>query len=98
MISGISQLTAKLGSSSVKFAMAKGINATVASATLIASAAGVISVTDASKLVNDHAKATNNEANVAAKILQIDRSELVNKNYLKLATRIDDYLTGKTDK
>ena len=78
--------------------MAKGINATVASATLIASAAGVISVTDASKLVNDHARATNNEANVAAKILQIDRSELVNKNYLKLATRIDDYLTGKTDK
>lgn len=98
MASGISQLTAKLGSSAVKFAMTKGINATVASATLIASAANVISVTDASRLVNDHAKATNNEANVAAQILKIDRSELVNKNYLKLATRIDDYLTGKTDK
>ena len=98
MVSGIAQLTAKLGSSAVKFAMTKGINATVASATLIASAANVISVTDASRLVNDHAKATNNEANVAAQILKIDRSELVNKNYLKLATRIDDYLTGKTDK
>lgn len=98
MASGIAQLTAKLGSSAVKFAMTKGINATVASATLIASAANIISVTDASKLVNDHAKATNNEANVAAQILKIDRSELVNKNYLKLATRIDDYLTGKTDK
>lgn len=98
MVSGIAQLTAKLGSSAVKFAMTKGINATVASATLIASAANIISVTDASKLVNDHAKSTNNEANVAAQILKIDRSELVNKNYLKLATRIDDYLTGKTDK
>lgn len=98
MVSGIAQLTSKLGSSAVKFAMTKGINATVASATLIASAANIISVTDASKLVNDHAKATNNEANVAAQILKIDRSELVNKNYLKLATRIDDYLTGKTDK
>ena len=78
--------------------MQKGVSMTVASATLIASAAGVMSVTDASKLVDEHSRSTNKEANLAAEILKIDRSDLVNKNYLKLATRIDDYLTGKTDK
>ena len=97
MIGGISQITKRIGKSAA-FSMQKGVSMTVASATLIASAAGVMSVTDASKLVDEHSRSTNKEANLAAEILKIDRSDLVNKNYLKLATRIDDYLTGKTDK
>ena len=97
MIGGISQITKRLGKSAA-LSMQKGVSMTVASATLIASAAGVMSVTDASKLVDEHSRSTNKEANLAAEILKIDRSDLVNKNYLKLATRIDDYLTGKTDK
>lgn len=97
MIGGISQITKRIGKSAA-LSMQKGVSMTVASATLIASAAGVMSVTDASKLVDEHSRSTNKEANLAAEILKIDRSDLVNKNYLKLATRIDDYLTGKTDK
>lgn len=97
MIGGISQITKRIGKSAA-LSMQKGVSMTVASATLIASAAGVMSVTDASKLVDAHSRSTNKEANLAAEILKIDRSDLVNKNYLKLATRIDDYLTGKTDK
>ena len=97
MIGGISQITKRIGKSAA-LSMQKGVSMTVASATLIASAAGVMSVTDASKLVDEHSRSTNKEANLAAEILKIDRSDLVNKNYLKLATQIDDYLTGKTDK
>ena len=97
MIGGISQITKRIGKSAA-LSMQKGVSMTVASATLIASAAGVMSVTDASKLVDEHSRSTNKEANLAAEILKIDRSDLVSKNYLKLATRIDDYLTGKTDK
>ena len=97
MIGGISQITKRIGKSAA-LSMQKGVSMTVASATLIASAAGVMSVIDASKLVDEHSRSTNKEANLAAEILKIDRSDLVNKNYLKLATRIDDYLTGKTDK
>lgn len=92
----ISQLKKRVGDA-VKFSTSVGVAATVAASTLIASAVETIDVTTASGLVETHARRTNTEANLAAKILDIDRSSLVNKNYLRLASRIDDYLTGKTD-
>ena len=92
----ISQLKEQLGKKSVAVSLKKGVAMTVASATLIAASTSAMNLTQASDLVHEHAKAVNNEANLAAKILKIDQSELVNKNYLKLAERIDAYLTGET--
>lgn len=92
----ISQLKKRVGDA-VKFSTSVGVAATVAASTLIASAVETIDVTTASGLVETHARRTNTEANLAAKILDIDRSSLVNQNYLRLASRIDDYLTGKID-
>ena len=96
MIGGIGRLSKGLGKKTAAVSLKKGVAMTVASATLITSAANAMSLTQASDLVNYHSKAVNTEANLAAQILKIDKSELVNKNYLKLASRIDDYLTGKT--
>ena len=96
MIGGIGKLSKGLGKKTAAVSLKKGVAVTVASATLITSAANAMSLTQASDLVNYHSKAVNTEANLAAQILKIDKSELVNKNYLKLASRIDDYLTGKT--
>ena len=96
MIGGIGKLAKGLGKKTAAVSLKKGVAMTVASATLITSAANAMSLTQASDLVNYHSKAVNTEANLAAQILKIDKSELVNKNYLKLASRIDDYLTGKT--
>ena len=96
MIGGIGKLSKGLGKKTAAVSLKKGVAMTVASATLITSAANAMSLTQASDLVNYHSKAVNTEANLAAQILKIDKSELVNKNYLKLASRIDDYLTGKT--
>ena len=96
MIGGIGKLAKGLGKKTAAVSLKKGVAMTVASATLITSAANTMSLTQASDLVNYHSKAVNTEANLAAQILKIDKSELVNKNYLKLASRIDDYLTGKT--
>ena len=96
MIGGIGKLSKGLGKKAAAVSLKKGVAMTVASATLITSAANAMSLTQASDLVNYHSKAVNTEANLAAQILKIDKSELVNKNYLKLASRIDDYLTGKT--
>ena len=96
MIGGIGKLAKGIGKKTAAVSLKKGVAMTVASATLITSAANAMSLTQASDLVNYHSKAVNKEANLAAEILKIDKSELVNKNYLKLASRIDDYLTGKT--
>ena len=96
MIGGIGKLAKGIGKKTAAVSLKKGVAMTVASATLITSAANAMSLTQASDLVNYHSKAVNKEANLAAEILKIDRSELVNKNYLRLASRIDDYLTGKT--
>lgn len=96
MIGGIGKLSKGLGKKTAAVSLKKGVAMTVASATLITSAANAMSLTQASDLVNYHSKAVNTEANLTAQILKIDKSELVNKNYLKLASRIDDYLTGKT--
>ena len=96
MIGGIGKLSKGLSKKTAAVSLKKGVAMTVASATLITSAANAMSLTQASDLVNYHSKAVNKEANLAAQILKIDKSELVNKNYLKLASRIDDYLTGKT--
>lgn len=96
MIGGIGKLTKGIGKKAAAVSLKKGVAMTVASATLITSAANAMSLTRASDLVNTHSRAVNNEANLAAQILKIDKSDLVNKNYLKLASRIDDYLTGKT--
>ena len=96
MIGGIGKLTKGIGKKTAAVSLKKGVAMTVASATLITSAANAMSLTRASDLVNIHSRAVNKEANLAAEILKIDKSDLVNKNYLKLASRIDDYLTGKT--
>ena len=96
MIGGIGKLAKGLGKKTAAVSLKKGVAMTVASATLIASAANAMSLTQASDLVNTHSRAVNKEANLAAQILKIDKSDLVNKNYLKLASKIDDYLTGKT--
>ena len=96
MIGGIGKLAKGIGKKAAAVSLKKGVAMTVASATLITSAANAMSLTRASDLVNIHSRAVNKEANLAAEILKIDKSDLVNKNYLKLASRIDDYLTGKT--
>ena len=96
MIGGIGKLTKGIGKKAAAVSLKKGVAMTVASATLITSAANAMSLTQASDLVNYHSKAVNKEANLAAEILKIDKSDLVNKNYLRLASSIDDYLTGKT--
>ena len=96
MIGGIGKLAKGIGKKTAAVSLKKGVAMTVASATLITSAANAMSLTQASDLVNYHSKAVNKEANLAAEILKIDKSDLVNKNYLRLASRIDDYLTGKT--
>ena len=96
MIGGIGKLTKGIGKKAAAVSLKKGVAMTVASATLITSAANTMSLTRASDLVNIHSRAVNKEANLAAEILKIDKSDLVNKNYLKLASRIDDYLTGET--
>ena len=96
MIGGIGKIAKEIGKKTAAVSLKKGVAITVASASLITSAANTMSLTQASDLVNYHSKAVNNEANLAAEILKIDKSDLVNKNYLKLASRIDDYLTGKT--
>lgn len=73
---------------------ATGVAASVAAMTAVNSA---MSYAQAQDVVQHHAKEINDRSNVVAKILDIDRSKLVQKNYLKAAQRIDDYLTGVTN-
>ena len=86
--------------------MKKFLNQTIAVKTAAGVAASVAAMTavnaampqpQAQDVVQHHAKEINDRSNVAAKILDIDRSSLVQKNYLRAAQRIDDFLTGKTD-
>lgn len=72
---------------------ATGVAASVAAMTAVNSA---MSYAQAQDVVQHHAKEINDRSNVVAKILDIDRSKLVQKNYLKAAQQIDDYLTGVT--
>lgn len=74
---------------------AVGVAATVSAASIVNDSMGIM---EASHTVEHHAKTINGHANLAARILEIDRNQLVNTNYLRLASTIDDYLTGKTDK
>lgn len=73
---------------------ATGVAASVTAMTAVNSA---MSYAQAQDVVQHHAKEINDRSNVVAKILDIDRSKLVQKNYLKAAQRIDDYLTGVTN-
>ena len=50
----------------------------------------------ASEIVKGHAVRTNKEVNIAAQIIAIDRSELVNKNYLKAVQALDDYTENRS--
>lgn len=50
----------------------------------------------ASEIVKGHAVRTNKEVNIAAQIIAIDRSELVNKNYLKAVQALDDYTDDRS--
>lgn len=85
--------------------MKKFLNKTIAVKTAVGVAASVAAMTavnatmpqpQAQDVVQHHAKEINDRSNVAAKILEIDRSSLVQKNYLRAAQRIDDFLTGQT--
>lgn len=73
---------------------AVGVAATVSAASIVNDSMGIM---EASTTVEHHAKTINGHANLAARILEIDRNQLVNTNYLRLASTIDDYLTGKTE-
>lgn len=73
---------------------AVGVAATVSAASIVNDSMGIM---EASHTVEHHAKTINGHANLAARILEIDRNQLVNTNYLRLASTIDDYLTGRTD-
>ena len=73
---------------------AAGVAATVSAASIVNDSMGIM---EASHTVEHHAKTINGHANLAARILEIDRNQLVNTNYLRLASTIDDYLTGRTD-
>lgn len=86
--------------------MKKFLNKTIAVKTAVGVAASVSAMTavnaamlqpQAQDIVQHHAKEINDRSNIAAKILEIDRSSLVQKNYLKAAQRIDDFLTGQTE-
>ena len=50
----------------------------------------------ASEIVKCHAVRTNKEVNIAAQIIAIDRSKLVNKNYLKAVQALDDYTEDRS--
>lgn len=85
--------------------MKKFLNKTIAVKTAVGVAASAAAMTavnatmpqpQAQDVVQHHAKEINDRSNVAAKILEIDRSSLVQKNYLRAAQRIDDFLTGQT--
>lgn len=85
--------------------MKKFLNQTIAVKTAVGVAASVAAMTavnasmqqpQAQDVVQHHAKEINDRSNIAAKILEIDRSSLVQKNYLRAAQRIDDFLTGQT--
>ena len=86
--------------------MKKFLNKTIAVKTAVGVASSVAAMTavnatmpqpQAQDVVQHHAKEINDRSNVAAKILEIDRSSLVQKNYLRAAQRIDDFLTGQTE-
>ena len=86
--------------------MKKFLNKTIAVKTAAGVAASVTAMvavnaampqSQAQDVVHHHAKEINDRSNLAAKILEIDKSILVQKNYLKAAQRIDDFLTGQTE-
>ena len=73
--------------------MKKFLNQTIAVKTAVGVAASVAAMTavnasmqqpQAQDVVQHHAKEINDRSNIAAKILEIDRSSLVQKNYLMI--------------
>ena len=85
----------KFVNSKVAMKTTVGVAAAVASASIVSSAMGAVEANDT---VEHHARTINSQSNRAAEILAIDRNQLVNTNYLRLANTIDDYLTGRSDK
>ena len=78
---------------------ANRISATAGIISLISSANMVVNSmpeAQASEIVKGHAVRTNKEVNIAAQIIAIDRSELVNKNYLKAVQALDDYTEDRS--
>lgn len=78
---------------------ANRISATAGIISLITSANMVVNSmpeVQASEIVKGHAVRTNKEVNIAAQIIAIDRSELVNKNYLKAVQALDDYTEDRS--
>ena len=86
----------KFVNSKVAMKTTVGVAAAVASASIVSSAMGAV---EANNTVEHHARTINSQSNRAAEILAIDSPiSSFNTNYLRLASTIDDYLTGRSDK
>lgn len=91
-MTSIKERLAKLASSTGKIGATAGIVSLVSGMSLVTSA---LNETKASEIVTGHAVKTNEEVNIAARIIDIDRSKLVHKNYLRAVEVLDAY-TDKT--
>lgn len=88
----ITERLAKLTNSKGRIGATVGIVSLVSGMSLVTSA---LNDTRASEIVTGHAVKTNEEVNIAARIIDIDRSKLVHKNYLRAVEVLDAY-TDKT--
>lgn len=91
-MTSIKERLAKLASSTGKIGATAGIVSLVSGMSLVTSS---LNETKASEIVTGHAVKTNEEVNIAARIIDIDRSKLVHKNYLRAVEVLDAY-TDKT--
>ena len=91
-MTSIKERLAKLASSTGKIGATAGIVSLVSGMSLVTSS---LNETQASEIVTGHAVKTNEEVNIAARIIDIDRSKLVHKNYLGAVEVLDAY-TDKT--
>lgn len=91
-MTSIKERLAKLASSTGKIGATAGIVSLVSGMSLVTSS---LNETQASEIVTGHAVKTNEEVNIAARIIDIDRSKLVHKNYLRAVEVLDAY-TDKT--
>ena len=91
-MTSIKERLVKLASSTGRIGATAGIVSLVSGMSLVTSS---LNETQASEIVTGHAVKTNEEVNIAARIIDIDRSKLVHKNYLRAVEVLDAY-TDKT--
>ena len=91
-MASIKEKLAKLAGSKSRIGATAGIVSLVSGMSLVTSS---LNETQASEIVTGHAVKTNEEVNTAARIIDIDRSKLVHKNYLRAVEVLDAY-TDKT--